>query len=863
MIVRTSSRLVNISAFAALLAASISLTGCMLTGTASDASSNTLSSFSGILHGGPNPVIGARVVMYTTTSGGYGVGNFLQEATQRGAAAHQDTDASGAFNFAGGVTCPSGQFAYIVSYGGNTGANAANPNSVLMTALGRCDDLYPTGTAYTGGNVWIDELTTIAAGYALGNFINVTGNAVSGYTVGIGAPPTNNAGQQPTGSSTASNTLLTGCVANAYYDTTKCITTSAAGLRHAFATAAFLVNTSTGAVNTTNGNGGVIPVQFMNTVANILQSCVNSPGGGTDATTGLPTTTTTVAGGTTHDGTNCGKLFAFTSYTNDGTQSGTLTAAGNTLDAIKNLAHRPTGNTNGTNSTNPNGPQGNTTANQYGPSVPTGNNPGPFYNSACASGSNLATNTGNTTTSQTCLFNLATGFGFYNLALSTAPPDYTLAITYPKNSVSAGANTTVCGSTTPTTLGMQYPVAVATTINDDIVVLNTESGTRVCYNLITMSNNGAVIGANAYDANTYFPLWVSTDSYEHAIVPLTAATAPGIRVYAAGTKAGGTETPSLATTIVNGSNGANALIAALDSFYTAVDSTGNIWVTAQNSTSDLGFAAVTQNHAAPSYVGANAGLAGTAATGKYYFASVDIDNNFLALSSGSASNSSVALVPAGNTGNLTTKGSPIGNTGSGTPGYGTFVADSNGNAWSLLNNYPSSISTPSTYTIAVNKTAYTQSTGTGLTAPTQPSLSPLGPYQYAAAATGPPAVYAIPTPVPFDGAIDGNNVIWFGDRNGSTTFTSYIRNYDTVNNYAMPNLYGCAMRNSTYTVCDYYTGNSTSGQVADFLGVNGLTPDAAGNLWVTSPYNGQLTEVIGIAAPTWPLFIHNGTSMKP
>jgi hypothetical protein len=83
-----------------------------------------------------------------------------------------------------------------------------------------------------------------------------------------------------------------------------------------------------------------------------------------------------------------------------------------------------------------------------------------------------------------------------------------------------------------------------------------------------------------------------------------------------------------------------------------------------------------------------------------------------------------------------------------------------------------------------------------------------------------------------------------------------------VNNVPSAQLIGCRMQNATSTVCNYFT-TSDSGEIAPFVGPRGATVDASGNLWVTSSYNGAISEVIGIATPTWPLHVHNGSSNKP
>jgi hypothetical protein len=751
---------------------------------------------SGVIHGGPNPIIGARVVIYATTSTGYGVGQMLQEAKQVGSVAHQDTDVNGAFSFTGGYTCPAGQFAYVVAYGGNTGAQANNPNSVLMTALGRCDDLY-AGTAYSGGNIWIDELTTVASGYALSNFINVGGDSVNGYNVGVGASPTNNA--------------QNGCVANSYYGTANCAATATAGLRHAFANATMLVNTTTGQANATNTAGATIPTQFLNTLANVLQACVNSTGGGTNTSTGAPNTTTTSAG-TSNDGTVCGKLFSYASYTSTGTTSGTLVAPGNTLDTIKNLAKRPTGSAT-------------------------------MFASTCAS------NTNGTTPAATCIFNLAPTSGFYNIAMSAAPPDWTLGISYPKGAFNTASSGVTCSSTLtaqPTTNGLLYPYMVATDINDNVVILNGDAGTDVCYNLLTIGFDGSSIGGNNFEASSAGPVWVSTDAFGHAIVPVhstSVTTANGVRIYDIGSSVADTTIPLVATIT------STTVAAAGLPYYTAVDQNDNIYVAAQNAANDLGYITVSgsESHATPAYTGTAIG----AITSKFNMISVDIAGNAFSSTSSSSGSSKTYVVAAGG-GNNIGLGPLTGSTSNGE----TTVADTSGNVWNVQG--PSSTTytatqgspAPSIYVFKQGYTAGAGSTPT-VTAPTQ-TIVPNGDYKSQA------------------GQIDGNNVIWVADQQGANNgttgvFVGNIRGYDTVNSYDTGKLQGCKFTTSASTSCGAQSTDATFPNTAPYLtlGTRGIAVDAAGSIWLANGVQGQLNEIIGLANPTWPLFIHNGTSNKP
>jgi hypothetical protein len=89
------------------------------------------------------------------------------------------TNSSGNFSFSSPTACPAGQQAYIVSAGGKTGTNSTNSAALLMAALGPCSSLVEgSGTGHT--TVIINEPTTIAAAYALSQFMTITGNGAHG-----------------------------------------------------------------------------------------------------------------------------------------------------------------------------------------------------------------------------------------------------------------------------------------------------------------------------------------------------------------------------------------------------------------------------------------------------------------------------------------------------------------------------------------------------------------------------------------------------------------------------------------------------------------------------------------------------------
>ena len=336
------------------------LTGCGIgdLDTSSPQTAQVIPAFQGTMMGGQSPIVHATVKIYATGSDGsctssgsaaaciasdtgYGVATQLQEATVvNGGSAGQETDASGNFSFAGGYFCPAGEFAYIVGSGGSPGnaGNAANSKILLVAALGRCEDLYTAVTGgysgYKGSNIVINEITTVAAGYALGNFATI-----SGSTVGIGAPSTNNAAKV-SGYSTGT-------------------TTAAAGLYHAFLNAANLTNpfsltTLSSAPTVPPGNSKAsLPTALINTIANILANCVDSTGTGGQCS-GLPggadtfTAVVTLAANPTFSGSSAAVTNFFNLPTGTGPFSPVLSAAPNDYSIAINYP-AGTGNGNGIN----------------------------------------------------------------------------------------------------------------------------------------------------------------------------------------------------------------------------------------------------------------------------------------------------------------------------------------------------------------------------------------------------------------------------------------------------------------------------------------------------------------------------------
>ena len=221
------------------------------------------------MKGGLEPIANSSVTLYAAGTSGYGSG-----AIRLGSAT---TNAIGAFTISS-YTCPSANApTYIIASGGNAGAGA-NSAIGLMEALGRCDSLRPIS------DLTINELTTVAAQWALAQFLDSTG-----HTIGTSS-------------------------------------TNATGLNNAFDgvfnLADFIGNPSSFLPTGAECASGSPPVncdglERLDTIANILAACVESTGpASTTCGTLLSNTdssTTTLAAAhvmATHLTANVGSLFA-------------------------------------------------------------------------------------------------------------------------------------------------------------------------------------------------------------------------------------------------------------------------------------------------------------------------------------------------------------------------------------------------------------------------------------------------------------------------------------------------------------------------------------------------------------------------
>jgi len=141
----------------------------------------------GNVHGGQQPVSGATIQLYAVGTSGNGSASLplLSPAAT--------TDGNGNFNITGQYECPQqGSLTYIVATEGNPGLQAGTNNAAisLMAAIGPCNTANPDtngdgGFYYTldpNLSIFMDEVTTVAAAYALAPF------ALSYSAIGSSSP---------------------------------------------------------------------------------------------------------------------------------------------------------------------------------------------------------------------------------------------------------------------------------------------------------------------------------------------------------------------------------------------------------------------------------------------------------------------------------------------------------------------------------------------------------------------------------------------------------------------------------------------------------------------------------------------------
>jgi hypothetical protein len=243
---------------AGTFAAAITVTDNASTTTQSVALSGTATPYfiTGKVYGGTQAITGAAVTLWSAgTSGSYGTG--------ASSIANATTDANGAFSFSySGVSpCTTGQNLYITSVGGNLPAGA-NPYAALMSALPT-----PCGSTTASTYAVVNEVTTVASVTALQQFMSIAPGGATAWS--IGAPAANTTGQT-----------------NAFLQVGNLV-----GL----ATGASAATTATSTVGSVSYTTTITPdSNKINTLANILASCVDTAG--SSSCTSLFTDTTPTAG---------------------------------------------------------------------------------------------------------------------------------------------------------------------------------------------------------------------------------------------------------------------------------------------------------------------------------------------------------------------------------------------------------------------------------------------------------------------------------------------------------------------------------------------------------------------------------------
>jgi streptogramin lyase len=180
----------------------------------------------GNVHGGQQPVAGSTIQLYAIGMTG------LKSSSTPLLSTTVTTDTTGAFNISGLYNCNSvpSTDVYITATGGDPG-NLGHPNSAIamVAALGQCS------TLSSSTFIQINEVTTVAAGYALAPFASDLSH--------VGASGTN------------PSSIVT-----------------------AFTNAGLLANFSTGVSGAGLQPGVTVSSTAVNTVADILASCINTTG---------------------------------------------------------------------------------------------------------------------------------------------------------------------------------------------------------------------------------------------------------------------------------------------------------------------------------------------------------------------------------------------------------------------------------------------------------------------------------------------------------------------------------------------------------------------------------------------------------
>lgn len=700
------------------------LSGCssaLTSGLSGPSGETVVAAVKGKSHGGQFPVSGATIQIYSASAAGAG---YAAASTPLGAAV--TTDSNGAWSY-GSFSCASGKDElYVVSTGGNPGLSGSvnNPALVLTAALGPCSQVDSISFVY------IDEVTTVATEYALAAF--------STDYLHVGTSSTNSVGLT-NAFATVNNLVNIG--------TGQALTTTPA-----YATVPVPCTATPTSCTPNDTFRSIVPYDVINTLANVLASCVNTDGVSNPACSNLFAIT--------------GGSLALPAGSNGVVGIGASGTAGatNTADAALYIAHNP--------------------------GLPNVNN---F-----------------TTNNLSALFNLTTSTAPFGPALTAVPNDYTLTL----NFVGGGLG----GVKSTSTSGAAY---LAIDQNGNIWLPSTLRST-----VTELSNLGAPLSPTT-------KINVSTGAYRPTLV---------------GGFTGGLGQPTRI----------------------AIDLSGNAWV-ADNQECVGGFSPSGTALLGSPFTTDCAGLSGSAVG-----LTVDPSNNvWVAYSAGITSINQSGAVRSGFplTSGFDTLTNAFG------PDYTghVWIADTgNGHQDAINSNGSLYFQTTQLLPEASNYAAFgnlaNSAGGDGglmwwLSQPggvenIQPSLLTGTPQQidtFPTALTYPDSMQD-PTGI----AVDGNSRFYFGNLGGD----------QSTGNTVPPNI--TAYTSSVIQVSPWITGYTGGSELMGLDNPNGVAIDQSGNLWVINQsnlnYNGttytdaggtyygngvnsaNLTEFVGLAAPTDPVF---------
>jgi len=796
------------------------LTGCgyVATPVVSSPAASLGSAFGGKLIGGENPVTGASISIYETASTGVAYNGVYTPGSYSGSTFTAGTplapiattlsDSGGNFNFTSAVACSnSNDFVYAVAAGGNTGAGL-NANTLLTSVIGPCS------TLASSTFVIINELSTIAAAYTLSGFTTVSG----AYTTASGSTSTASSYSVTSGVATivASNSLVSGQPVKLSGFTTS-PATAFNGNTYTVVSATssqFTFSTSAATTVSTNDAGTITPtvVSTLPSVS-IVSDATNYAG-----TAGIGTPTN--AAGLAHAFLNAANFINLGSSTVNTAipgNSGTIVPVA-LMNALGNSAQACVNTTGGAASSS---------------TVNDGTNCGKLFMYTATPTGTVPTNTlqallnlaHNPTTLPTAanvanIFNLGSAFAPFAPAISAHPNDWSLAIAYEKyDGVTNGnhyvGDTTVCSSitVTPYTNGLCYPYSLTLDADDNVYVANSDASSEAMSNVLAFSSKGSVLWTTAVDSTTYkFPTWIAADGLGN--------------VFLLNNGTSSASTNSVVEYDAANGNLAQAISTVATSPYSiAVDSSNNLWVgiaAASGSQNVYELTCGSPCGTASTYTSATFGATPTGGSNAQYPYQVAIDPSLNLWASNYKSG--VLGVPwvlpytAPQVGppvvnaydaSVVTASPAIGSTG--LTNYGVAI-DSSGNGW---------------VTTASNIFKLT-ATGSGSSFAT--SAGSAIPYT----ASGGTASLRFAN-------FDGNNTLWTVDNN---TTNSAVVGYSTT--AATPTVFLLKPCIANTTTCPSVATTGVEGpRVAQV--------DSTGSIWVASSTNGNIVQIFGAAAPTWPL----------